>query len=510
MVEPLNLKESNVNENVDVLSGRGRRTVRNPGNVQFRTWVDYFRNDYHASCKADKIKISARIVAMVGCCGGRFLEFDESSQRWLLMTDQRAMQKTSQALREDPPLMPVRKGKVKKQQQHLTTKDDNNHNNNNHHPQSQDDNLQSTPSTTNAVDESSHSVSIHRPKFLKKKFWNSARVLQRTKELLGARSKSSKSSSSSSLSPNGSLLSSSSALVRLLSPSSKKAGRKKSPEEPLANLKRKSHKKRRTTNTTPSSIMDGSEEPVVVVNNNQTTTTAAAAASSSIIMDKDDNEGEKDPDDFPLLNHPDDQKQQRLNTFPRFTPRTIDNHKIRATTLALDDSFGSSSDDDHDNDYDNHDDDDMYHHPQGSNGNVPWKNHWRETTRDKTRIQSSNYQLVTFPTVVARGRDDVHDDDDKDELARYTAWHDSSEYFVVSTVPSQILQNPTGTLPEPESLAGQPLRPQPETGTRVLPVETGNATKNTRSTNPHFLPQPHHYKQFFGPGNWMFGGSVST
>ncbi len=75
---------------------------RNPGNIQYRTWVDLFRADYCRSMKVDKIKLSARVVAMVLVCGGRFLEFDESRKRWMPISDRKAIEKTSQALREIP------------------------------------------------------------------------------------------------------------------------------------------------------------------------------------------------------------------------------------------------------------------------------------------------------------------------------------------------------------------------------------------------------------------------
>ena len=70
--------------------------------MQYRTWVDLFRDDYVNSVKIDKVKISARIVAMVFHSGGRFVLLDEGKEKWLPISDRKALEKTSQALREMP------------------------------------------------------------------------------------------------------------------------------------------------------------------------------------------------------------------------------------------------------------------------------------------------------------------------------------------------------------------------------------------------------------------------
>jgi len=86
----------------DVLCGRGVTTNRHPGNESFRSLVNCNKELYVTSTKKQKMKISRSIVEAVRSLEppGRFLEKDQSSGKWFDIGDKKAVEKTSQALRD--------------------------------------------------------------------------------------------------------------------------------------------------------------------------------------------------------------------------------------------------------------------------------------------------------------------------------------------------------------------------------------------------------------------------
>lgn len=91
------IPDSDINDK-DVLSGRGGGTNNHPGNKQFRSLVDQYRSEYVLSKKWAKREIARNIVDSIRSDGGRFLKKEGSI--WHDIGDQKAREKTSQALRE--------------------------------------------------------------------------------------------------------------------------------------------------------------------------------------------------------------------------------------------------------------------------------------------------------------------------------------------------------------------------------------------------------------------------
>jgi len=83
----------------DVLLGRGGQTNKHSGNKNYRAIVASHQQEYLNARKKDKVVIARRIVKIVQDQGGRFLKQDAAGQ-WVAVTDKRAQEKTSQALRE--------------------------------------------------------------------------------------------------------------------------------------------------------------------------------------------------------------------------------------------------------------------------------------------------------------------------------------------------------------------------------------------------------------------------
>ena len=83
----------------DVLLGRGGATNNHIGNRRFRTVVADHQAEYLSSKKKEKVLISKRIVAIIKSKGGRFLKRDTTGI-WVEVPEKRAIEKTSQALRE--------------------------------------------------------------------------------------------------------------------------------------------------------------------------------------------------------------------------------------------------------------------------------------------------------------------------------------------------------------------------------------------------------------------------
>lgn len=88
----------------DVLCGRGGLTNHHEGNRRFRSIVADHQGEYRVARKHDKANIARRIVGIIREEGGRFLKSAEGKAagggQWVEIGDQKAREKTSQALRE--------------------------------------------------------------------------------------------------------------------------------------------------------------------------------------------------------------------------------------------------------------------------------------------------------------------------------------------------------------------------------------------------------------------------
>lgn len=86
----------------DVLCGRGVTTNRHIGNTNFRNLVHRNKEVYVSSTKKGKMNISRSIVRAIRDQkpAGSFLEKDVSSGKWFDIGDKKAIEKTSQALRD--------------------------------------------------------------------------------------------------------------------------------------------------------------------------------------------------------------------------------------------------------------------------------------------------------------------------------------------------------------------------------------------------------------------------
>jgi len=87
----------------DVLCGRGGAALRHPGNLTYRRLVNLNKGLYITCLKTEKLKISRSIVAAIREQRGRFLERDATAGVWIDIGDKKAIEKTSQALREGQP-----------------------------------------------------------------------------------------------------------------------------------------------------------------------------------------------------------------------------------------------------------------------------------------------------------------------------------------------------------------------------------------------------------------------
>ena len=104
----------------DVLLGRGSSAQKHPGNAAYRALVNANRPYYCTCPKAEKMRISRSIVAAVRWANGRFLERSEGSdadqgggdsssgELYHDIGDRKAVEKTSQALREGQPKLKKR------------------------------------------------------------------------------------------------------------------------------------------------------------------------------------------------------------------------------------------------------------------------------------------------------------------------------------------------------------------------------------------------------------------
>jgi hypothetical protein len=90
-------------QETDVLCGRGGAALRHPGNQTYRRLVNLNKGLYITCLKTEKLKISRSIVAAIREQKGRFLEKDNKNGTWYDIGDKKAVEKTSQALREGQP-----------------------------------------------------------------------------------------------------------------------------------------------------------------------------------------------------------------------------------------------------------------------------------------------------------------------------------------------------------------------------------------------------------------------
>ena len=97
----------------DVLCGRGGATNSHSGNRAFRLLVKEHKEQYLRAKKRDKPTVASIIVELIRKKGGRFLrryDTDHTGQvRWVDIGDDRAREKTCQALRENAPELRRRK-----------------------------------------------------------------------------------------------------------------------------------------------------------------------------------------------------------------------------------------------------------------------------------------------------------------------------------------------------------------------------------------------------------------
>jgi len=89
----------------DVLCGRGGLINKHGGNIVYRRVVEFNKAVYKQVPKHQRILVSQSIVETVGSHGGRFLH-QQANAVWKEITYRRAVQKTSQALRERPAAIP--------------------------------------------------------------------------------------------------------------------------------------------------------------------------------------------------------------------------------------------------------------------------------------------------------------------------------------------------------------------------------------------------------------------
>ena len=100
ILESIDIKEPS---DVDVLCGRKFAALRHPGNQTYRHLVSQNKELYITCLVTEKIKVSRSIVAAIREQGGRFLTKDENKGTWFDIGDKKAIEKTSQALREGQP-----------------------------------------------------------------------------------------------------------------------------------------------------------------------------------------------------------------------------------------------------------------------------------------------------------------------------------------------------------------------------------------------------------------------
>jgi len=93
------MTNNEINTN-DVLCGRGGLTNSHVGNKRFRDVVSEYQLEYLNARKSDKKGIARTVISRIRESGGRFLQRNSNSNVWSIASEKKALEKTSQALRE--------------------------------------------------------------------------------------------------------------------------------------------------------------------------------------------------------------------------------------------------------------------------------------------------------------------------------------------------------------------------------------------------------------------------
>mmetsp|Transcript_5393 Transcript_5393/g.7926 ORF Transcript_5393/g.7926 Transcript_5393/m.7926 type:complete len:233 (-) Transcript_5393:106-804(-) len=86
----------------DVLLGRGKRIMNNPGNIRFKKLVEGYKDGYDKLEKVEKTRLSREIVDSIRRDGGRFLAVNPHTGIYEDAGDYIAREKVSHILREKP------------------------------------------------------------------------------------------------------------------------------------------------------------------------------------------------------------------------------------------------------------------------------------------------------------------------------------------------------------------------------------------------------------------------
>jgi hypothetical protein len=94
----------------DVFCGRGKNTYCHPGNQFYQKLVKAVRVECIASSRLEKVKCAQYVVDTIMSLSppGKFLAFSNKDKTYYEIGDQKAVEKTRQALREGAPA--IRKG----------------------------------------------------------------------------------------------------------------------------------------------------------------------------------------------------------------------------------------------------------------------------------------------------------------------------------------------------------------------------------------------------------------
>lgn len=84
----------------DIISGRGAAVNLNPGNRRFRDLCFKRKPEFDAASHAAKRRIASEIVAATKATNGRFLKRKENKGPWYEMSDEKALLKACQVMRD--------------------------------------------------------------------------------------------------------------------------------------------------------------------------------------------------------------------------------------------------------------------------------------------------------------------------------------------------------------------------------------------------------------------------
>lgn len=98
--------------NKDVIAGRGGKSNKHVGNMEFLKYARYLQPEYGQLVKEAKWRLTEQLIDSVHAWGGRFMEFDETG-RWYEIEHKAAYTKASQALRETPEKVHAKRARLK-------------------------------------------------------------------------------------------------------------------------------------------------------------------------------------------------------------------------------------------------------------------------------------------------------------------------------------------------------------------------------------------------------------